>query len=246
MDKWIWDWNRDAALPGLRAVLDPRDELGVKNEIIDRVSRRALRYSLRRCGSRRYSCAVDYGCGIGRLAPDLLKVADRVVGVDQHEAMVERARLEHGGPAVVFALPDALPSITGPLLVTFIYVLSQLSDTEITTVLQRFRKLAEPGANCILIEKSRLPGNDGSSSDDLRSFDWYQNALESAGWRPVGSRPFRYGSSDPLTIAVRVAARAPRAISRPATAMMATTEFALAKVRPGRSYVEHCVWAEAV
>ena len=91
------DWDRDATLPGLQPVIDPRDHSGVKNELIHETHLRGLRLALRLVARRRYGTALDFGCGIGRLTPALLELADQVVGVDPSQGMLERACRDYGG-----------------------------------------------------------------------------------------------------------------------------------------------------
>ena len=82
-------WAERAQLDPLAAVLDPEDRSGGKNQLIDRVHKRALGRAL---GDVRGTTALDFGCGTGRLSDWLVRRGAKVVGVDVTPEMVAVAR----------------------------------------------------------------------------------------------------------------------------------------------------------
>ena len=95
-------WNERAQLPGLSGVLDPADTTGLKNELIDRTQKLALRWEIRPV---RGLHVLDLGCGNGRLSLWLARCGALVEGVDPAPEMVRAAR--DRVPGGVFSAGDA-------------------------------------------------------------------------------------------------------------------------------------------
>jgi SAM-dependent methyltransferase len=238
------DWDRGALLPGLQPVIDPRDHSGVKNELIHATHVRGLRLALR-TGTGRYSTALDFGCGIGRLTPTLLEFADQVVGADPSPRMLERARRDHGGPRTRFVLPQALPALTGPVLVLSVYVLQHLECEEVVSTLRDLRKRSDSSSRCVLINRVvRAPGCDPGDIEP-RNVSWYQTVLLDAGWTPRGTRTIRRAWSLPMRANALVSPRLPPVARRRSASVCAAAEFARARQALTGEYVDACVWADA-
>jgi SAM-dependent methyltransferase len=238
-----WEWC--ASLDGYRAVLDPRDDSGARNLLIHQIHVRGLRWAARHERSGRYEVALDGGCGIGRMIPVLLDLADRVVGVDANQTMLERARALHAGPRTLFTGPDFTPSPTGPLLVNFVYVLAHLDRAGAAAWLARLRATAPKGSRCVLIE--RVVTDPSSQPEDIppREADWYADLLDASGWKLRGRRRIRRAASLPLTLNGRLAPRLP-AGARPALATTcARLEYALAGRSSNGAYSDLLMWADA-
>jgi SAM-dependent methyltransferase len=101
-------WSELAELDPLASVLDPADQRGRKNHLIDRVHKRALNDAL---GDVSGKTILDFGCGTGRLSDWLVKRGGRVEGVDVTPEMVAVAEARVpganfqtiGGPTLPFA-----------------------------------------------------------------------------------------------------------------------------------------------
>ena len=78
-------WRERARLDPLGAVLDPSDQQGTKNQLIDRVHKRVL---ARAAGSVSGATVLDFGCGTGRLSEWFVNRGASVDGVDVTPEMV--------------------------------------------------------------------------------------------------------------------------------------------------------------
>lgn len=95
-------WERHAGLGSLRAVLDPNDEAGWKNQLIDAMQWSALApYA---DGGYRL---LDVGCRTGRFAKRLAALGVDYTGVDASAAMVARAKQANPELAERFSIADA-------------------------------------------------------------------------------------------------------------------------------------------
>ena len=239
------NWDRDATLPGLQPVIDPRDHSGVKNELIHETHLRGLRLAIRPVGRHRYGTALDFGCGIGRLTPALLELADQVIGADPSQGMLERACRDYGGPRASFVLPDALPALTGPVLVLAVYVLQHLDQGNVVSALRDLRTRSDSSSRCVLINRVvRAPGCDPADIEP-RDVSWYQTVLFDAGWTPRGARTIRRAWSLPIRANAFVSPWLPPGARRRSVSLCAAAEFASAQKTRSGEYVDACVWADA-
>jgi SAM-dependent methyltransferase len=241
-------WRGQAELGDQRAVLDPNDTVGAKNQFIDDVSRLALLHAVRNLEVSRFATAVDFGCGVGRLAPTLRGLADEVIGVDPVEPMLAIARRTHSASGVRFVTPDELPETLGqPLLVVSAFVLADNLDFDAAVeVLGSMRRRAGAGSACILLERDKTDVDSSGGSTESRTPDWYRSALVRAGWTPVSTRTFRRSSSPQLRFAVRVAPHLPGRARGIAVGWAAALEFRFApRSRRHGEYSETCISATA-
>lgn len=237
-----WDFSH---LPGLRAVIDPADVDGVRNGLIHRIHRQALRWAARRAGEERYRSAVDFGCGVGRLAPTQLELADRVVGVDPAENMLRRARHDVDDERAIFVRPDGIPGLDPPTLVTATYVLAILPREEVVAALRDLRDRVDMSARLVLIERViRAPG---CMPRDIEPRDagWYRDGIRQSGWEPMGARRIRRDGSLPVIANARLTPRLPSFARAPAIALLAGVERARARHGRRGEYVDLLMWARA-
>src|ERR1700746_3369123 len=81
-------WSHQASLPGLRAVIDPNDDVGRKNAYVDCFHKVVLRrYGRFGPGDR----VLDFGCGLGRRSVWLAQRVRAVHGVEANLDMIRRA-----------------------------------------------------------------------------------------------------------------------------------------------------------
>ncbi|MGE0440151.1 MAG: class I SAM-dependent methyltransferase [Gemmatimonadales bacterium] len=95
--------------------------MALTGERKDYYARRRIEWLAGRLGSNaRVDRVLDFGCGTGTSVPLLREVlgAREVVGVDPSGASLDRARAEHGGVGVSFALPGE-PAAAGPFDLAF-------------------------------------------------------------------------------------------------------------------------------
>lgn len=109
------------------------------------------------------AAALDFGCGVGRLAPALAERFGCYVGIDISEGMVERARQLHAGRANCEFATSADGSLGGVAaaspgrfdLVVSYYVLQHLPDPALVAgYLEAFLGLLAPGGLLVV----QLPG----------------------------------------------------------------------------------------
>lgn len=138
-----------AASDPLAAVIDPGDEHGAKNRLIDLVHKRALRHVAR---GLRGADALDFGCGTGRLSQWLAAQGARVTGVDVTPEMVAVARrLVPDAQIMTFdgsTLPFAPASFD---IVVTAYVLQYYVTDQ--TLLDEIARVLRPGGRLISIEQ---------------------------------------------------------------------------------------------
>jgi predicted TPR repeat methyltransferase len=107
---------------------------------------------------RRFSHALDLGCGLGLLSRRLAERADAVLGLDLAPAAVEAARVgaadcqtvrfEHGD---LLTLPHALDGrFDLVVLADVLYYLAPFNDAVLEAVAERVAALLAPGGLCLL------------------------------------------------------------------------------------------------
>lgn len=82
-------FNRMSHLGELQAVLDPNDKLGYKNYYIGLIHKTALRQVI---SFDKIKLALDFGCGLGRIARWLAERVEHIEAVDIAEEMINRAK----------------------------------------------------------------------------------------------------------------------------------------------------------
>jgi len=149
-----------AELEGLKAVLDPLDNKGFKNRLIDRIQWDALENTLR--GSRRL---LDFGCGIGRFADRIRYLGIEYTGIDVSKKMIEKANRLHSAQGLKFVHADEkkipFSDATFDVCVTcYVYQYIIHSDHNSNVLAEIYRCLS-PGGRFVLIEQASL-SNQGS------------------------------------------------------------------------------------
>jgi len=99
-------WDERALKDDLRAVLDPADTQGIKNEYINIVHKTALSSHLL---PNVNDTILDFGCGIGRLTPFLGGNKAKVVGIDITPSMIEKARKRYPNQTFINYDGEKLP-----------------------------------------------------------------------------------------------------------------------------------------
>ncbi|MDQ2805137.1 MAG: class I SAM-dependent methyltransferase [Pseudomonadota bacterium] len=145
---------------------------------------------------RRFSRALDLGCGLGVLSQHLARFADEVLALDIAEAAIERARQRATGiPNLRFEQGDILHlprSLDGGfdlvVLADSLYYLPEVDDAQLETLALRISDLLVPGGLCLLANHhfAGLDRDSRISRRIHRAFTW------SPRFRPLrdGQRPF--------------------------------------------------------
>ena len=243
-------WNSrfeaaDASLDGMRAVLDPRDEEGFKNEFIHRVHTIALARAAAAAGNEPYRTAIDFGCGIGRLTPLLAGLAEHVVGLDVNLGYLERATRDHGGPNATFMPTEECTPVEGPTLVVCFGVLCHFTAEDVHSALVTLRELA--GGDAVMLIGERMTRTKDHIPDDLepRDPEWYAAALRASGWTPRSGRIIRRSYALPLRASVGATGKLPHVLRGPTLEAWSRIEYRRAPRARKGDYVEVCISADA-
>jgi ubiquinone/menaquinone biosynthesis C-methylase UbiE len=147
------NWDRQADLGPLQAVIDPRDDKGFKNRLIDQLQKQALVPRL--AGSQK---VLDFGCGTGRFARALTTAGKQYTGVDISIRMIEAARKLNGMPNCQFVHIEGaiLPFPNASFDACFTCgVLQYIAHTpQIQPILSEIRRVLVPGGRLILLEQA--------------------------------------------------------------------------------------------
>jgi SAM-dependent methyltransferase len=239
------DWESLAELPDLRPVLDPGDQNGAKNELIDRIHRCAVADAVLATARTRYAGVIDVGCGVGRLTPSLLSYGDCVVGVDPAVNMLTRARAACADRRATFyeRLQD-VPGLPEPVLVVSVYVLCIIPRLAAIDLLSQLAQHAGPGAALVLIERI-APLSAPELDIEKRSVEWYAESLGEAGWTLDGHRHVRRSDSVPQRINARLARGTLTRAKRMLVGKLADLELRRAAYPGLGAYVDVAMWGHA-
>ena len=111
--------------------------------------------------SNRRARILDYGCGYGRIAAELLEAGfDQVIGADFSEAMLQRARLQVRGPAWIRNDGNSLPFKDDcfDVMLLFAVLTCIPDDEEQRTLLAEAERVLRPGG--LLYVSDLLVNND--------------------------------------------------------------------------------------
>ncbi|HET9606655.1 MAG TPA: class I SAM-dependent methyltransferase [Nitrospira sp.] len=157
------NWNANSKLGFLRSVIDPTDELGFKNELIDRIQWTALKRHL--VDSKHM---LDYGCGSGRLAPRAKSMEIKYSGIDTSMGMVETAREIHKDSSLDFrhfdgsTIPYADSTFDTIVSIgVFIYILKTANEA---AVFSEIKRVLKPDGHLVIVEQASLSGQKSAAA----------------------------------------------------------------------------------
>lgn len=106
--------------------------------------------------SRRYSNAIDIGCGEGLLTQQLASVADKVLGIDISDVVVCQARRSCTGSSSVYFQCDDLYSLSKDetfdlVIVSDVLIYRQFSEDGIKAARDRIERLIAPKGILLLV-----------------------------------------------------------------------------------------------
>jgi len=205
-------WDRHAGLDPLRAVLDPNDENGWKNRLIDAMHWQALAPLLD--GADRL---LDVGAGTGRFARRFVALGVDYTGVDDSPPMVAKARQTNPDLADRFSVADAchLPFGDGEYdSCLTCYVVQHLMHTEqAPAMVAEFHRVLGPGGKLLAIEQVSYSGRSSGTVPFPSSEADYVTTL-GAEFRVVGMTRIRCSFfGRPTRWLLNNAQRAPRVSS---------------------------------
>src|SRR5204862_273213 len=90
-------------------------------------------------------CALDVGCGEGRLASELAEHCRKVIAIDLDAATLVRARSTHVRPNLSFIAGDVMTHAFAERSFDFLASIATLHHLPIEPALKRFRDLLRPG-----------------------------------------------------------------------------------------------------
>jgi SAM-dependent methyltransferase len=167
-------------------VTDVTDVFGPGAILRSYFEQRDVRRFLQRAAARGpIGCAVDVGCGYGRLTPVLTEVAPRVIGCEREASLLEIARPLQ--PDVTFLEAHSLtrlPIETG--LADFVMaftVLQHLPDAHAEAVLGEMRRILRRVGHVLLVEETdpNLEAGDATHADlgytKGRPVAWYAERM---------------------------------------------------------------------
>lgn len=169
-------WDETVKLGMLRAVIDPADDVGLKNDIIDRLHWRALKPRL-----RDRTNVLDFGCGTGRFARRVLDLGMSYSGVDGSAGMVQAAGKYSGAPdrfVQCESVPLPFPDATFDACIscwTYQYIIHTPAESSVIADIARVLKF---GGRLLLLEQASLSGRSSSSVSTSSTTEDYVGVLE--------------------------------------------------------------------
>jgi SAM-dependent methyltransferase len=97
------NWDKLASLSELRAVIDPADDKGFKNRLIDEIHWKMLKSALKKSNH-----LLDFGCGTGRFAQRLARMGIDYTGIDTSADMIKTAIERNAQTGLKFVHYDGL------------------------------------------------------------------------------------------------------------------------------------------
>lgn len=162
---------------------------------IDAVQRRLLQRAFARIArdvplaGRR---ALDYGCGVGRLAPFIEQVGCRYSGVDIADEMIDRARAFMPGRDFQCLQEGRIPHGDGAFdLVLSVGVVHHNPYDEQQRILSEFARVLRPDGRLVLFEAAG-PRVTGEHTEFARPVDDWIAFVESYGFACLGTEGCRY------------------------------------------------------
>jgi ubiquinone/menaquinone biosynthesis C-methylase UbiE len=191
-------WAELGRLDPLAAVLDSADERGVKNRLINRVHKVALRRAVGDLVGRE---VLDFGCGTGRLTEWLVRRGAVVHGVDVTPEMADVARRRVPEARISVIDGSALPFSDERFdLVVSAYVLQYYVGHGSALTQELARVLRSAGA---LVAIEQVADGDLGRGGSLPA---YEEMFQAVGLNAVESRMIRMGDSMLMGLACRHAA----------------------------------------
>ena len=167
-------------------ITDVTDVFGPSAILRSYLEQRDVRRYLQRAAARvPIACAVDVGCGYGRLTPVLTECASRVIGCEREASLLEIARpLQPNVTFVECPTLAALPLTDGSVeFVMAFTVLQHMADAHAEAVLGEIRRITTPRAHVLLVEETDVTLEAGDAAQpDLgytrgRDVRWYADRM---------------------------------------------------------------------
>lgn len=168
------DWDKLSQLEDLKCVIDPHDDKGSKNTLIDLMHWNAFRKQLR--SSRNI---LDFGCGIGRYAKRVDAMGKNYLGIDTSIGMIRKAIDINGhkyfkhydGIRIPFPSNNFDTVITSEVLT---YILKTPAGE---IALSEINRVLTPNGRLLMLEQASISGRKSESANVILTEDDYRQAL---------------------------------------------------------------------
>jgi len=172
------DWNDYSRKGLLRAVIDPKDELGFKNILIDRIHWDCLKMAI--MGTKNL---IDFGCGTGRFSKRIANLGIGYTGVDLSEGMIQVAKKHNPDLEEMFFKTDEnlLPFADNSFDVCITsYVLQHFLKADNTQIFSEISRVVAPDGLVVSIEQaslcnksSEMVGESASEADYIEKLSYF-------------------------------------------------------------------------
>jgi len=169
------NWDSLSQLNNLRSVIDPHDERGFKNLLIDQIQWNALKKQLIHSEQ-----LLDFGCGIGRFARRIKALGISYTGIDTSMAMIRRARqtnsdavtFEHFDGSTISRKDSSFDTVMFCGVLTY-----NLKTDEGKRALSEAHRVLTPQGRLIILEEASISGRKSESAGDVLTEQDYSKAV---------------------------------------------------------------------
>lgn len=204
-DDQVRYWDTLAEVGADRAVIDPNDRKGLKNEYVIGLRNRTIMQEL--AHMRQPATVLDFGCGSGNLSNYLVKAGFGVVGVDISPRLLEHAakRETAGECSLVRYDGYRLPFKDGEFdsVVTYVVLNHIINDVHLAGILDEIYRVLRMGGRLVAVEqitRGRRVNRDGTKVQ--RPLNDFVALFRSAGFTLCKSTAIRFGHF-PMTYLIR-------------------------------------------
>ncbi|NEP26872.1 MULTISPECIES: class I SAM-dependent methyltransferase [Moorena] len=159
------DWDTYAKLGILQAVIDPSDNQGFKNRLIDQIQWRLIQEKLKKSKK-----LLDFGCGTGRFAPRITNLGIEYTGIDSSENMIQVAKDIHQSPILKFihfnGVEIPFPDNSFDTCLSSGVFQYLIKEPNCQKILSEIRRVLVPGG-CLIMDEQVSLSNQTSASGML-------------------------------------------------------------------------------
>ena len=168
------NWDELSRLNGLQAVIDPHDEKGSKNWLIDLMHWSAFRRHLKSSKN-----ILDFGCGTGRYARRIEAIGKSYTGIDTSLGMIRKG-IQINGPKYFRHFEGTripYPSNSFDTVITSEVLTYILKTPAGQIALSEIHRVLAPNGRWIMIEQASISGRKSESATAILVINDYIEAL---------------------------------------------------------------------